>query len=210
MQRVWRAELVWCREGSARHVPQLAMCFRVDRYLDETRDRQIQCTFERREQVVWAFHAEAREPESLGILDEVRIREGSPKGATKASLLVERDDPVAVVCPDHGDKRCAQALGCLQLLRVHQKATVSSDRHDLPLWMHELGSECPGHRNAHGGEAIGDHQTVGASGRKEGGQPELVHPYIGDQDIVVMEYCAQVGNHALGFQGKRRIGAVAL
>lgn len=113
------AALVGFRAGIAWRAPQLALGCRVDRHFDETRDLQIQCTFERREQVVRALHAEAREPEGLSVLDKVQIGEGSPKGVSKASLLVERDDAVAIVCPDDGDKRRAQALGGLQFLRVH-------------------------------------------------------------------------------------------
>jgi len=46
------------------------------------------------------------------------------------------------------------------------------------------------------------HRRVGTRRRKEGGYPELVHPDIGNQDVVVLQYRAQVGQHALRFEGK--------
>src|SRR4029077_17285254 len=74
---------------------------------------------------------------------------------------------------------------------------IARNRHYLAIWVGELGCQCPGHRDAHGSEAVGDVAGVWALGAVHTSHPHLVRADVADHDVVSGERCAQVAHDFL-------------
>src|SRR4030081_1442411 len=81
----------------------------------------------------------AGDAERLREMDEVGIAELRAERAAELSLLVELDHAEPLVDENDDDDRGAQALGCLQLLDVHEEPTIAAERDDLAVGVDELG-----------------------------------------------------------------------
>src|SRR4030081_3541644 len=91
----------------------------------------------------------AGDAERLREMDEVGIAELRAERAAELSLLVDLDHAAPLVDEDDDDDRRDQARCCLQLLDVHEEATIAAERDDLAVGMDELRCDRSWERDAH-------------------------------------------------------------
>ena len=149
--------------------------------------------------------APRRQPERLGELDEVRVREVDAEVAAELLVLLPDDRAVLAVLPHDVHRRRPEALGGLELLHVHEEAAVAVDGHHLALGVHELRRDPARHGEAHPGQAVGDDHRVRLVRGEHPRDPQLVQADVGDEHVLAPERLPDLPQRARRLHRELRI-----
>ena len=103
------------------------------------------------------------------------------------AVLVPFDRAVFAVGEDHDDQVEAKPERGFEFLVVHHEASIPRHRHRFLVRLGELRCNRAGQRDAHAGEAVGDHAGVRGFGLVHPRHPHFVGADIGDHDVFRIE-----------------------